>query len=215
MESKPVGDETVNHGLTDDEKQRSRNESSWWRSAYNELDEGNDDHSVQVFQVRVSSKHLSVSSVVFKAMLSKNFEEGHVLRSNGITEVALPDDHPLAFLVILHLLHSRMRSVPRSIDQDLLTEIAVLADKYRFHEALGFHSDMWIDGLKNKIPASLGEDLYKWICVSWVFSKATEFKKATQIAQRQAVSKLDDLPIDLPIPNTVIGENHLRTVCIT
>ena len=97
-----------------------------------------------------------------------------------------------------------MRSVPRSINQDLLTEIAVLVDKYRLHGPLGFHSNMWIDGLKDKIPASLGEDLYKWICVSWVFSKATEFKKATQVAQRQAVSKLDDLPIDLPIPNTVM-----------
>lgn len=221
LEDESVDRESVYEVTLDNEPRHdekdwwSQGDSSWRRSAYNELDGCNDDSNVQVFQVRVSSKHLSVSSIVFRTMLSKKFEEGDALCSKGITEVALPDDHPLAFLVILHLLHSRMRSVPRAVDQDLLTEMAVLVDKYRLHDALSFHSDMWIDGLKQEIPATLGEDLYKWICVTWVFSKATEFKRATQVAQRQAVSRLDDLPIDLPIPNTVIGENHLIIICIT
>ena len=143
--------------------------------------------------------------MVFGAMLSKQFKEGDALLSKGITSIKLPDDPPIALLIILCNLHNRMRKVPKAINLDLLTDVAVLVDKYRLHDAMAFLSDLWVDSLKDSLPANIGDDLYKWICVSWVFRKPAEFKKATQIAQFQAESRLDGYA-DLPVPDTVIGE---------
>jgi hypothetical protein len=82
----------------------------------------------------VSSKHMSLVSPVFKAMLQHgSFKEGHDL-AKGTAEVPLPDDDPTAFQILLDIIHHRFRRVPKKLDLNTAMEIAILVDKYQVHE---------------------------------------------------------------------------------
>jgi hypothetical protein len=77
---------------------------------------------------------MSLVSPVFRAMLQHgSFKEGHDL-AKGTAEVPLPDDKPAAFQILLDIIHHRFRLVPKEIDFDTATEIAILVDKYQVHE---------------------------------------------------------------------------------
>ena len=56
-------------------------------------------------EVRVSSKHLTLGSPVFKAMLSRNFSEGRTLHENDNVRIPLDDDPIDGMMVLLKLLH--------------------------------------------------------------------------------------------------------------
>lgn len=169
--------------------------------------------------LQVSSKHMILASSVFKAMLQRNgFKEGCTLASTGAVEVPLPDDRPEAFITILDIIHGRTRKVPRKIELDMLTKIAVLVDKYSFHEAVEMFSDMWVarldppwkkgrDGEKLDIFPDLIETdiLCSWLTISWVFGKADLFREATKYAQLYTTNTFGDPGhFDLPFPDPAI-----------
>ncbi|KAI9761623.1 MAG: hypothetical protein M1840_001739 [Geoglossum simile] len=151
---------------------------------------------------RVSSKHLSLVSPVFEAMLQRQFKEAATLRSVGKVEIPLADDNPVAFMILLEIIHGCTRSIPRAITLDMLTEAAVLVDKYDCREVVEQYSDMWIYRLKGRMPLTL-ESALQWLCVSWVFRKSIEFKHATEIAIRSET--LGDMMDGLPVPSSVLG----------
>jgi BTB/POZ domain len=110
-----------------------------------------------VFNVhmRVSSKHLTIVSPVFKAMLQRdNFREGRELGNTGSVTVPLADDDPDAFIIILDVVHCRSRQVPREISLEMLTRISVLVDKYQMVEAVEMFSNDWIQHIKFPDPES-------------------------------------------------------------
>lgn len=161
----------------------------------------------QESRVRVSSKHLSLSSSVFKALFSRKFSEGGHLRTKGSIELPLPDDHSAALLILLNLVHGRIRRVPKILGLDMLTQVAVLVDKYDMGEAVTLFSEIWISEINEKIPAIMSESVVQWICISWVFDRRREFKAATRVAQNFAESTIDKYAATaLPIPSMVIGE---------
>ena len=79
---------------------------------------------------------MTLASSVFKAMLNGHFMEGRLLAEMGMVEVPLPDDDPTAFTILLDIIHGRGSRVPRKLNLTLLTDIAVLVDKYRLHEVV-------------------------------------------------------------------------------
>jgi len=91
--------------------------------------------------MRVSSKHLILASPTFRSMLGPGFEEGQRLRIEGSTELALGDDDPDAFEILLNIIHGLTRKVPRSVTLDMLTKLAVLINYYQMHEAVELFSD--------------------------------------------------------------------------
>ena len=109
----------------------------------------------------------------------------------------LPEDNPAAFLIILYLIHGQLRQVPRKINLRMLTELAILVDKYEFSETVEMLLDYWLQDLTSTIPLTLNNDLLPWICISWVFKKSEIFKKVTKIAQMESEGLLDadQLPI--------------------
>lgn len=155
----------------------------------------------------VSSRHMMLASPVFKAMLNGNFKEGRTLKTDGKVDIELPDDDVDTFRIILNIIHGRNRSVPRTIDLNCLTQIAVLVDKYQMVEAVESYSGSWILALKFPMQERYCSDLGKWICVSWVFDLASDFAALTRLAVQQSPGDVSDGFMDyIPLPKTVHGK---------
>lgn len=146
---------------------------------------------------KVSSKHLTLSSAYFKNRLSAQFPEGQGLAANGSTTLEISDTYPEAFSVLMNIFHCH-KDVPRNVDLDMLTNLAVMTDYFQCHEALGPYPLVWLAGLKNKVPSEYSNDIVKWIFISWVFNYDDIFRAVTQTAQRKSPKYIDTL--DLPIP---------------
>ena len=157
-------------------------------------------------RVRVSSKHLMLASSIFKAMLGNGFREGADLSLSGELKLPLPEDDPIALVILLDVIHGRLKRVPRQLDLGLLTKVSILVDKYQLHEAVELIAEVWIDSLKTSIPRSYSQDLVPWICITWVFNRPDEFRSLTEIAERETVSLFEELVAEwLPIPSSVAG----------
>ena len=106
--------------------------------------------------------------------------------------------------VVLSLIHSRTRCIPRTVTLEMLSKLATLVDYYGLHEALQFCASLWIDHLRHSLPKICNRDLMLWIFVSWVFKDATFFKTVTKLAIEQSPAKM--ATIHLPIPEGVISK---------
>ncbi|KAK2736672.1 hypothetical protein FQN57_000609 [Myotisia sp. PD_48] len=158
--------------------------------------------------IHVSSRHLILASPVFRAMLQRKFTESNTLLATGQVNVPLPDDDPDAFLILLNIIHGHLRQVPLDVDLAMLTQLAILVDKYRIHECVVMFSNFWFDRIKSTIPETYTDEIPAWICVSWVFSKPVQFKQATQLALRQGRDAIS--MSDLPIPLAVVDALNNR-----
>jgi hypothetical protein len=179
-------------------------------------DAGENENEPKHVNMLVSSKHMMLASPVFEAMLKNQYKEGRMLASKGTVDIALPDDDPDAFVVLLNIIHGRPKKVPRQIDLALMTKISILVDKYQMHEVVGVFSDMWIEVLKADVPKVttalvppklLTTDVLLWLCISWVFENDAVFKEVTELLMRTGDSELDqELLNELPIPEAVISK---------
>jgi hypothetical protein len=79
--------------------------------------------------MRVSSKHLSLASRVFKSLLTGQFAESKSLKEHGSADIPLPGDNAAAFAILLNVVHGHLNKVPRMVDLATLTEISMLVDK--------------------------------------------------------------------------------------
>lgn len=135
----------------------------------------------------VSSKHMILASPVFKAMPGGYFKEGLLLRASGKLKLPLPDDDPIAFEILLNIIHGHHREVPRYVSLWLLTRLAILVDKYQMLERLKVFSDMWINELQFRgfTPEYFTPDTLSlsWLSISWVFRKTKIFRKVTRILE--------------------------------
>ncbi len=163
-------------------------------------------------QMLASSKHLMHSSPVFKAMLRHgNFKEGNTLLADGKVAIPLPDDDPVAFKILLDIIHCNPRKVPRIVDLKTMTNLSILVDKYQLGDVVEIYADLWILGLRSSIPTTLNSDLLPWLSIAWVFRLPAEFKVLTRIAERESDGALGkDIEIDLPIPTRVLGMESLQ-----
>jgi len=159
----------------------------------------------------VSSRHLSLASPVFKAMLQHSFKEGETLLQAGKVEVPLPDDDPIAFGILMRILHAQNHLVPKAVDVSLLAKLAILVDKYGLHNAAGVWADAWVAKLSQSIPQTLDKNLVLWICIAWVFRQSEVFEAVILIAAKSPADDLlqisNNIPgfPDLPLPVNMIG----------
>jgi hypothetical protein len=155
---------------------------------------------------------MSLASPVFKAMLQHRFKEGETLFKEGKVEVRLPDDDPIAFGILMSILHAQNHLVPKEIDLPLLANLAILVDKYRLHNATGVWADTWVAKLRQSIPQSLDSNLILWICITWVFQQAADFNAVILVAATSALDTLaqvsNNVPgfPDLPLPSNMMGK---------
>lgn len=159
-------------------------------------------------------------SPVFKAMLRNGaFQEGNTLYSTGKLSIPLPDDNPDAFRILMEIVHHRNRQVPKSVSLGVLTQLAILIDKYQMLEAAEPFVDLWVacDEIRSSLPNKFyaanaySTELLSWLCVSWVFNLPAEFNLVTGMLMQHS-----PFPVkaclheqDLPIPGVVIGKTSM------
>jgi hypothetical protein len=153
----------------------------------------------------VSSRHLMLSSPIFKRMLTQNgFAESVRNELDGLFHIPALYWDAEAFLIVLQIVHGRNKQVPREVTLEMLAKIAVLEDYYYFGEALDVFTEVWIQKLvMSPIPTVYDRDLVLWIWIAWVFDIEEQFKEATFTAIMQSTESLRTL--DLPIPTIVSG----------
>lgn len=164
------------------------------------------DTSQRRIRVQCSSAHLILASSVFEAMLSRSFKENPILRSVGTLDLPLPDDDPIALLMLLNIIHGQTKDIPLEVDMCMLTRLAILVDKYQLHVVVGILSHIWIDRLKANIPKISMKNLKRWLFISWAFRSPSEFKTVTQIAKKHCEIRIDEYgDLDVPIPCSIVG----------
>jgi hypothetical protein len=153
--------------------------------------------------MRVSSKHLTLASPVFKRMFSGPWKESQSLAAKECVEIETECWDIHAMLILMNIIHGRGRNVPRQVTLKTLSEIAALVDYYECHEVVDMMSGVWVNGFLLQMPAAFGTDIILWIFISWVFQQPYQFTLATKIATEQSNQRID--PGDLPIPQRILG----------
>ncbi|OAG44697.1 hypothetical protein AYO21_01187 [Fonsecaea monophora] len=151
----------------------------------------------QEIEAKVSSKHLSMASRVFRAMFDGKFQESVVPGCNQLSRVPLPEDDADAMMVLLGIIHGLNRSVPRTIDYALFFAIVVLIDKYELQEVTGVYTDLWFPSLWPHRDTSTPH-IADWIYICWVLKRPPEYNELTRKAIFACHSRFDDNGLPLP-----------------
>ncbi|KAF7869635.1 hypothetical protein EAF04_004419 [Stromatinia cepivora] len=162
------------------------------------------------YHLLVSSKHMSLASPVFKAMLTGGFQEAVELREKGRTEIGLPDDDADVMIILANVIHGRFKLVPKTLYLGSLTRMAILVDKYQCYESVDFLRNVWTTGFQTHRWSRNWYNTARWICVAWVFELYAEFKEATESVIRDSNTGIAVMlkrhKLDLPIPQEVISK---------
>ncbi|KAH8663761.1 hypothetical protein BGZ61DRAFT_462586 [Ilyonectria robusta] len=152
--------------------------------------------------MRVSSRHLILTSPVFQTMLDGPFKEGTICESGRQIITRTWDVE--AMTIILNIIHGRHREVPRSLSLETLAKLAVVVDYYEFHEVVEVFVDVWLNTSTKDLPTAYGKESTLWLLVSWVFGQAEIFETMTRLAMKHSTNEI--AMIDLPIPGEILGE---------
>ncbi|KAF4416342.1 hypothetical protein FACUT_12638 [Fusarium acutatum] len=164
------------------------------------LEEGG---STQV-EFRVSSRHLSLVSPVFRAMLESQFKESR-LNDQGLYELQASEWDAEALVILLDIIHGHHREVPKRISVETLSHIAIIVDYYGCHEIMELVFAAWVSYLG---PAEefVKQDPLRWLFISWVFRQESLFTTATKMLLLYDNGKY---VVDLPIPQPILGNDTL------
>jgi hypothetical protein len=144
-----------------------------------------------------------------------NFREAAELRKRGTVEIPLPDDNAAAMLTVLRVVHGRFAQVPESPAVPELYQIAVIVDKYAFHEPLRLQSDKWLDALERAprpMPYETHDiDFLTQLSIFWAFGRQKRVQELAQLAARGWDRPFDttatpELPGELLVPAEVFGK---------
>jgi hypothetical protein len=155
--------------------------------------------------IRVSSRHLILASPQAKRMLDAAWKERNILNSQGLLIMEEKDWGEEALLILMNIIHGKNRSVPKSINLEMLAEVAVLVDYYECYEAVEVYSDMWMAPLRKKVPKTYCKEIVLWVCISWIFRQPAEFHTATGVALNFSTDPIQTM--ELPIPERIIRES--------
>lgn len=162
------------------------------------------------FRIRVSAKHLTLVSPVFKSLLLGGWKESSTFLQTGSTELIVSGWDLEAFLVVMQMIHNQHTKIPRKVSLELFAKISVIVDYYKCKDAIGFFSDVWLDDLdsnselRNKLACTFSRDLVLWLWISWIFRRAEQFRKATAVAIKYSKAQISSL--GLPLPARLISE---------
>ena len=159
----------------------------------------------QVVRFRVSSKHLSLASLLFKNALKPCWREGN---KSPLNEYRIPEMgwDPECLLILMNIFHGCTRKVPRSIDLERLAMFAVLVDYYDCHEVVELWAEVWINQLKPNFPKTYSRDLILWLLISCVFKLPEQFSETTCIALKYSRGPI--MTLGLPISEASISKYH-------
>jgi hypothetical protein len=161
--------------------------------------------SIPGLHIKVSTKHLTLASRVFKTKLQFG-SSGAVCQSDGRVHLRLAEGFEAkAVSIVMNVIHGRGSKVPGSVDLTTLAQIALFVDKFQLLDAVGIYAERWIWNLEAAygLPDAYNRDLVLWIYVSCVFRHADIFRSATRIAALHSRGEIRDL--ELPIKHKIIS----------
>ncbi|KAH7127968.1 hypothetical protein B0J13DRAFT_564793 [Dactylonectria estremocensis] len=140
-------------------------------------------------RMQLSSRHLILASPYFRKMLNGPWMEG----SQVPREISASGWDEKALVIVLDIIHGHHRDVPKSLDLQTLTKVAVIVDYYGCEEAMEPYARPWILDTKETLPQVYDDNCILWLCVSWVFSQSRIFEAMTEL-----IVKHTEGPIDVP-----------------
>ncbi|EGD87561.1 hypothetical protein H112_06111 [Trichophyton rubrum D6] len=158
--------------------------------------------TTKTVRIRVSAKHLSLASPVFRSMLNTSCPESATVAEKGSVVVGADGWDVQAFMLFLRILHCQHHHLPRRVSIEMLAKIALISDYYECKFVLAFFSDTWIRALADKKPSRYSRDMILWIWICWYFQLAKEFQRTTLITIVQSIGPIPSL--GLPIPARII-----------
>ncbi|KAK3393883.1 hypothetical protein B0H63DRAFT_555185 [Podospora didyma] len=157
-------------------------------------------------RIKVSSKHLTLASRVFKNKLQHGSTRSST-QSDGRVHLTLTDSiyDPKAVTAVVNAVHgrgSKLKTV--RVDLATLAQIALFTDTFQLFDTVEVYADRWIDKLLQDegLPDLYGRDLVLWIFISHVFRRADVFKSVTKLAAVHSTGPIPDL--GLPIREKLI-----------
>jgi hypothetical protein len=103
----------------------------------------------------VFSKHLSLSSSVFRTLLNNKMQEGDILQREKSLKLTLDDDDTFAFALIMNIIHARNNLLPDEVTFATLVNLAILVDKYNFNDSVTLWARRWATNLQIKVPKTI------------------------------------------------------------
>ena len=158
----------------------------------------------QIEEIRVSSSHLALTSPYFKQALKGTWKEADTLRTQGSVRMDQEDGDFEAMLILMNIIHGRIRSVPQIVPLEMLARFTILVHVYECDEAVQMFSNIWIEELKKSMPQSLCKEAVLWIFIVSVFKRSEEFKGLTSLALKESRGPINTL--ELPAISKVMGK---------
>ncbi|KAF5647609.1 uncharacterized protein FTJAE_1665 [Fusarium tjaetaba] len=168
----------------------------------------NETPDVQVdIHMRVSSRHLILSSRIFRAMLEGPWKEG-TPSSGPIRQISAEDWDAVALAIVLDAIHCRHHDIPTKIEIGLLARIATIVDYYQCREAMRFHYEAWAHH----------EAEHSWhynanvlpLYVSWVFHDENEFQIVASSVLRRSTGMSGFNTHELPVSGILTKLDDIR-----
>lgn len=134
----------------------------------------------------VCSRALARASTVFAGMLYGGFAESKPLEGQWV--VHIPDETPLGFPILLHIIHGNIHKLHNKIYEhlqekdlmlasSLLCEVAITADKYDIVHIFWPWADFWLSGCRTLYTLRKDYGSEGWlgslIWAAWVFGDET------------------------------------------
>lgn len=124
----------------------------------------------------VSSKVLSLASLVFAAMFTHGFCEGENLSSSSPRLIPLPDDDPAALTLLCKILHFRTVDIPTTLEVAALANLAILCDKYDCADCVRPWSMLW---LPQWLPHAGDDGFGKLLFITYALDLPDAFSEVT------------------------------------
>ncbi|KAI3567906.1 hypothetical protein IWW34DRAFT_812471 [Fusarium oxysporum f. sp. albedinis] len=153
------------------------------------------------YRMLVSSSHLVLASPVFQAMVEGPYVEGST-DHRGIYQFTTHGWNQEAFVIVLDIIHGHHRSVPKSLDLEMLAKVAVIVDYYKCHEIVEVFAERWLKALQNGHTVHYGKASMLWLLISWVFSCPEIFKSMAGLVLKHSTRLI--LADNVPIPGEVL-----------
>ncbi|KAL3593313.1 hypothetical protein FPOAC2_07609 [Fusarium poae] len=150
-----------------------------------------------------SKKHLTFASRRAARVFSSKFRESSKLE-DGLYHWNLGTAFdPEAFAIVLNVIHGKSRTVPQTLDLDLLAEVASIVDDLECSDAILIFGHRWLMpfGMFYTLPKTMDKTLAQLILVSSVLEDTKLFYSSTKLAIQHSSDTVPsfDLPIRLDI----------------
>lgn len=174
-----------------------------------------------VVRMRVSSKHLTLGSKVFRAMFRGSWAEASLSSSSRDSprQLATSDWDAKALAIVLDAMHGRFRHIPKDVNLVLLARIATIVDYYQCYESMELISNLWLSqqSVTQENIDGYSKSSLLLLYVAWVFESDVLFtavaRRVLRYGQGPSEFDLKDLPVGGVMGKHISGALKLNMIC--